>query len=162
VPDGRQGLVNTQLYSVAAAEYGSPLVPNGTASACSASLGGTIGGGCIFYNVNAGTNDQPCQVSAYNAGVQSTCTAPSGEPNGVMEINSLPQYPAATGFNLASGLGSINAANLVLAIYLPAPSGLAASSSGQSVNLTWTAEPHATSFNIYQGTLPARRDRVRF
>jgi subtilase family serine protease len=154
-PDGRQGLINGLLYKLATAEYGSPQSPSSGASACSASLGTTIGAGCIFYNVAAGTNAMPCQVSAFSAAGSapaSTCTAPSGDANGIMEISSTPQYAAGTGFNLATGLGSINAGNLVLAIYLPPPSGLAASSAGRSVNLTWTAEPHASSFNIYQGT----------
>jgi subtilase family serine protease len=153
-PDGRQGLINSPLYSLAAAEYGSPQSPSGTVAACSASLGSGIGAACVFYNVTAGSNAMPCQVSAYDATgtlPASTCAASSGQANGIMEINSSPVYLAGSGFNLATGLGSINAGNLVLAIYLPAPSELAASSMGQSVNLTWTTEPHATTFNIYQG-----------
>ena len=154
-PDGRQGLINPKLYSLAAVEYGSPQSPNGTASACSASLGSGVGAGCIFYDVTAGSNAMPCQVSAYSAAGSlpaSACISPSGRANGIMQINSTPDYVAASGFNLATGLGSINAANLVLAIYLPAPSGLVASATGQTVNLSWSAEPHATSFNVYQGT----------
>jgi subtilase family serine protease len=154
-PDGRQGLINPQLYSLAAAEYGSPQSPNNTASACSATLGSGIGAGCVFYNVTAGSNAMPCQVSAYNAAGSlpaSTCMSPSGQANGIMQINSTPDYPAVSGFNLATGLGSINAGNLVLAIYLPAPSGLVASATAQTVDLSWSAEPHATSFNVYQGT----------
>ena len=41
-PDGRQGLINPLLYSLAAAEYGSPQSANNAASACSASLGSSI------------------------------------------------------------------------------------------------------------------------
>jgi subtilase family serine protease len=153
--DGRQGLINPQLYALAAAEYGTAQAPNATASACSASLGTTIGAGCVFYNVTAGSNATPCEVSGFSAtgsAPASTCVAPSGDANGIMEVDSLPQYPAGTGFNLATGLGSVNAANLVLAVYLPAPSGLSAHSSGQTVTVSWTAEPHATSFDLYQGT----------
>jgi Fibronectin type III domain len=97
----------------------------------------------------------PCQVSAYNAAASapaSTCAAPAGDANGIMEVSGSPPYRAGIGFNLATGLGSINAANLVLGFYLPAPGGLTASSAAQSVNLTWNAEPHATSFNVFQGT----------
>jgi subtilase family serine protease len=154
-PDGRQGLITTQLYPLAAAEYGTLQAPNGSASSCSSSLGADVAATCVFYNVTAGTNNMPCTAASYDQSGSlpgSTCVAASGEANGVMEIDSTPEYQAATGFNLTTGLGSLNAANFVLAIYLPAPSGLAARSSGQSVNLSWTAEPHATSFNIYQGT----------
>jgi subtilase family serine protease len=158
-PDGRQGLINPALYSLAAAEYGSPQSPSGTLSSCSASLGVNIGAACVFYDVTAGSNAMPCQVSAYNpAGTMpaSSCAASSGEANGIMQINSMSQYVAGAGFDLATGLGSINAANLVLAISLPPPTGLTVSPKGQSVNLAWTAEPTASSFNIYQGTQPGQ------
>jgi subtilase family serine protease len=152
---GRQGLVNTQLYALAAAEYGTPQAPSAAAATCTASLGATIGAGCVFYNVTAGSNATPCTVAGYSAAGSSpvsSCVTTTGDTNGIMETAGAPQYTAASGFNLATGLGSINAANLVLAIYLPAPSGLSAQSNGQSVNLSWSAEPHASSFNLYQGT----------
>ena len=158
-PDGRQGLINPLLYGLAAVEYGSPQSPNNAASTCSASLGSSIGADCIFYNVIAGSNAMPCEVSAYNEAGSipaSTCVSASGGANGIMEINSVGQYLAGSGFNLASGLGSINAANLVLAIYLPAPSGLAARASGQTANLSWTGEAHATGFSIYEGAQSGR------
>jgi fibronectin type 3 domain-containing protein len=54
---------------------------------------------------------------------------------------------------LASGLGSINVANLVQTIAgLNSPSGLTAAVSGTTVNLTWTASGNATSYDLYQGT----------
>jgi subtilase family serine protease len=155
--DGRQGLVNPALYSLAAAEYGTPQAPNTTASACSASLGSTIGSACVFYDVTAGSNATGCNVANYQAaGSQpaSTCVAPSGDANGIMVPNgttSTVTYSAATGFDLASGLGSVNATYFILGLGLPAPSGLAGTPAGQSANLTWTAEPQATSFNVYQG-----------
>jgi subtilase family serine protease len=154
-PDGRQGLVNPQLYALAAAEYGTPQAPSAAAATCTASLGATIGAGCVFYDVTAGSNATPCTVASYSAAGSSpvsTCATTTGDANGIMETAAAPQYTAGEGFNLATGLGSINAANLVLAIYLPAPSGLSARSSGQTVSLSWTAEPHATSFDLYQGT----------
>jgi subtilase family serine protease len=151
----RQGLVNPQLYALAAAEYGTPQAPIAAAATCTASLGTTIGAGCVFYDVTAGSNATPCTVAGYSAAGSSpisTCATTTGDTNGIMETAGAPQYTTGNGFNLATGLGSINAANLVLAIYLPAPSGLSAQSNGQSVNLTWTAEPHASSFDLYQGT----------
>jgi hypothetical protein len=118
-PDGRQGLINTQLYRLAAAEYGSPQAPNAGASACSASLGSDISSHCIFYNVTAGANAMPCQVAGYDGSSSlpaSTCVAPAGGANGIMEIGTTPSYLAGSGYNLATGLGSINAANLVAAL----------------------------------------------
>ena len=73
-----------------------------------------------------------------------------------MEVGGAQSYPAAAGFDVASGLGSINASALIAAfVSSPAPSGLSASVSGQTATLTWTADPSATSgYDIYQGTAP--------
>jgi len=151
---GKQGLINTELYQLAATEYGTPAAPK-TSSACSATLGTTIGATCIFYNVTGGSNATPCTVASFSdagSAPASTCVSSSGQANGIMELNGAPQHTAGTGFNLATGLGSINATNLVLALYLPAPTGLAATPGGQSVSLSWAADSHATSFNLYQAT----------
>ena len=73
-----------------------------------------------------------------------------------MEINGVQSYAAGTGFDIASGLGSINASALIAAYAsFPAPSGLSASLSGQTATLTWTADASAASYNVYQGTAPA-------
>jgi subtilase family serine protease len=166
-PDGRQGLINTQLYRLAAAEYGSPQAPNAGASTCSASLGTNIGSGCVFYNVTAGANSMPCRVAGYDGSSSlpvSTCVAPAGAANGIMEIGSAPSYMAGTGFNLATGLGSINAANLVAALANPAappapsapaaPTGLTAAAGNGTVALTWATSTGASTYNLYVGTSP--------
>jgi subtilase family serine protease len=167
-PDGRQGLINTQLYRLAAAEYGSPQAPNAGASACSASLGSNIGSTCVFYNVTAGANSMPCQVAAYDGSSSlpaTTCVAPAGAANGIMEIGSAPSYMAGTGFNLATGLGSINAANLVAALAKPAappapsapaaPTGLTATAGNGTVTLTWATSTGASTYDLYLGTSPS-------
>ncbi|HEV2284442.1 MAG TPA: protease pro-enzyme activation domain-containing protein, partial [Steroidobacteraceae bacterium] len=151
------GLINPTLYQLAAAEYGTPASPNVTATGnCNASLGLSIGADCVFYNITAGSSAMPCTVATYNdadSAPPSTCGgAAAGETNGIMELNGARQYTAGSGFNLATGLGSINAANLVLGVYLPAPSGLAAAPSGQSVQLSWTADTHAATYNVYQAS----------
>jgi subtilase family serine protease len=152
---GGQGHVNPQLYQLAAAEYGTAAAPKASAASCSATLGVTIGAGCVFYNVTAGSNATPCTVATFfdtSSAPASTCNAPAGQANGIMELASAPEYTASTGFNLATGLGSINATNLVLAIFLPPPTGLIATPGGQSVKLGWTADTHATSYNVYQAS----------
>jgi subtilase family serine protease len=153
---GGSGLVNPMLYRLAANEYGTPAAPNSSAANCSASLGATIGADCVFYNVTAGGNATPCTVATFTdtgSAPASTCGgAGAGQTNGIMELTAAPQYTAGSGFNLASGLGSINAAALVLAIALPPPSGLAATPAGQSVQLSWTADAHAATYNVYQAS----------
>jgi fibronectin type 3 domain-containing protein len=156
VADGRQGLLNPTLYSLAANEYGSAA----TAAACDASQGAIVDPACVFYDVTAGSSAQPCKVSNYqtNAAASSpasTCGSQGSDANGIMEINGVQSYAAATGYDIASGLGSINAAALIAAFRAsPAPSGLTASTAGQTVSLTWALDASAVSYDIYQGTAP--------
>jgi subtilase family serine protease len=156
VPDGRQGLVNPTLYSLAAIEYGS----GATAAACDASQGAITNSACVFYDVTTGSSAQPCNVSGYSTNAAgssplSTCVTESGDKTGIMEIGGVQSYAAGTGFDIASGLGSINASALIASfVSSPAPSGLSASVSGQTATLTWTADASAASYDVYQGTAP--------
>jgi subtilase family serine protease len=156
VPDGRQGLVNPTLYSLAATEYGS----GATAAACDASQGAITNSACVFYDVTAGSSAQPCKVSSYTSNptiesFTSTCGTENGDKTGIMEIGGVQSYAAGTGFDIASGLGSINASALIASfVSSPAPSGLSASVSGQTATLTWTADASAASYDVYQGTAP--------
>jgi subtilase family serine protease len=155
-PDGRQGLLNPTLYSLAATEYGSA----STAAACDASQGAITNAACVFYDVTAGSSAQPCKVSGYStnsaeSSPASTCGASGSDTTGIMEIGGAQSYVAGTGFDIASGLGSINASALIASVAsVPVPSGLTASLSGQTATLTWTADTSATSYNVYQGTAP--------
>ncbi|HTV96948.1 MAG TPA: fibronectin type III domain-containing protein [Steroidobacteraceae bacterium] len=151
--DGRQGVVNPVLYSLAAQEYGAAGV-----SACDASQG-AISSACVFYDVTSGSSAQPCSVAHYSASASgsapaSTCASDGGDATGVMQIAGVQSYAAASGFDLASGLGSINVAALVSNFQAAsAPSGLAVSVSGNSATLTWTADGNATlGYDIYQGS----------
>ncbi len=161
--DGRQGLVNTTLYSLAASEYSSPA----TVTACNASQGQIANAACIFYDVTAGSNAQPCSVANYLANPAnsisgagslpaSTCVHNSGDTTGIMETGGTAGYAAGAGYDLATGLGSINAAQLIAAFQaISAPTGLAASASSQTVTLTWTADPNATQgYDVYEGAAP--------
>ncbi len=79
----RQGQADPVLYSLAAAE---------TLSNCNASnTAGLPASTCIFNDVTVGTNAVPGETG-YNTGSET--------------------YPATVGYDLASGLGSVNAANL--------------------------------------------------
>jgi subtilase family serine protease len=158
--DGRQGLLNPTLYSLAANEYAS----TATAAACDASQGAIANSACVFFDVTAGSSAQPCSVAKYATSQNplelesfpvSTCGAESGDATGIMEIGGVQSYAAGTGFDIASGLGSINAAALIAAFQASAaPSGLTASVSNQTATLTWTADTSAASYNVYQGTAP--------
>jgi subtilase family serine protease len=100
---GRWGNPNPLYYAIAAAEYGSTGNPN-----CNSSLGNTVASGCVFYDVTAGDMDVPCMGSV-------NCYLPSGEVGVLSTSNSAyqPAYAATTGWDFATGIGTVNAYNLV-------------------------------------------------
>ena len=154
--DGRQGLINPKLYQVAGIEYGSA----GTLAACSADQGAITSGACVFYDVVSGSNAQPCEVSSYATSATgslpaSTCANESnaGYATGIMEVLGAQNYAASAGFDMATGLGSINAAGLVSTFVPAAPTGLAAAAAGSgALKLTWTASADTNTYNVYEGT----------
>ncbi len=100
---GRQGNPNPTYYSLAAAEYGA----SGDSS-CSSTLGNATGSSCIFYDVTQGDMDVNC-TGTHN------CYLPSGT-NGVLSTSNSayqPAYGTTTGWDFATGIGSVNAYNLV-------------------------------------------------
>ena len=155
--DGRQGLINPRLYQLASVEYGS--VANLTA--CNASQGPITSRACVFYDVTLGSNAQPCAVATFSAAGSAPASVCDNGGNGanatgLMTVGSAASpgsYPAGQGYDLATGLGSIDAANLVAAMSgLAAPAGLTATTTGTSVALKWNPDASASTFNVYQGT----------
>ncbi len=107
-PDGRQGLANTVLYQLAASEFGGPSGAASGLAACNSTQGNKVGGSCVFYDVTAGNNSVPCVTGTFDC-----ITAVNGDQIGLIESAGVPAYAAAAGFDLATGLGSVNVANLV-------------------------------------------------
>jgi hypothetical protein len=100
---GRQANPNPIYYRLAAEEYGWRGNP-----ACNSSRGNKIAPNCIFHNVTVGDTDVPC-TGSYN------CYLPGGA-NGVLSVSDnsyRPAFVAGPGWNFATGLGSVDAANLV-------------------------------------------------
>jgi subtilase family serine protease len=89
----RQGNANPTFYALASEP---------TASNCDATRGPASG--CIFLDVTSGTNAVPCSKGSPNCTVKT-----SGDTIGILN-----GYDSGTGYDLATGLGSINASNLVL------------------------------------------------
>ncbi len=88
----RQGNANVALYQLAATKT----CPSSNPTA-----------GCIFYDVTAGNNMVPCQSSTPNCVVSTP-----GDAYGILMAGGAPAYSALSGYDLATGLGSVNAANL--------------------------------------------------
>ena len=99
----RQGLPNTALYALAAAEYGTT-----GATSCNSELGNGVASTCTFHDVTEGSIDLPC-TGTY------TCYDPSGTYGVLSASDSTykPTFQAAPGWDFASGIGSVNVANLV-------------------------------------------------
>ncbi len=89
-----QGLPNPVFYKLAAKQ------PVGGCT----SLGVQAGNSCIFYDIAEDNNAVPCGIGTLN------CNAKSTNPD---DFGILSGYKAGTGYDLATGLGSVNANNLV-------------------------------------------------
>ncbi len=106
-----QGNPNPRYYALAASEYG----PSGSAS-CNSTQGNAIGHACIFNDVTLGDIDANCQAHSGATG-KVNCYLPSGLVGVLSTSNSAyqPAYLTTTGWDFASGIGSVNAYNLVMA-----------------------------------------------
>jgi subtilase family serine protease len=139
----RQGQANYTLYRLAATEYGSASTPNSAnLTSCNASNGNTTAASCIFHDVTVGTNAVPCDGGTLN------CSSTTVGQYGV-----LTGYAAGAGYDNASGLGSVNIANLVAhwndTTLTPTTTvltlGATTSTFGQPVNLAVTVAPMSGS-----------------
>ena len=107
---GKQGNANYVYYALAAKQF-----TKQGAKACNASqtTGKLPAASCIFNDVTLGDMDIPCGQDF--KGVPYNCF---GEASGIIgELStstsaSKPAYPATVGYDLATGLGSVNATNL--------------------------------------------------
>lgn len=111
--DHGEGNPNVVYYKLAAAEYRSDAGPAG----CDASRGNQVGKSCIFRDVTEGDIEAPCTQGSPNcfsqrASVGATSTSASSYR---------PAYRTAAGWDFATGLGSVNVANLVNAWHTVAP-----------------------------------------
>jgi len=99
------GNPDSVYYSIANTEYGSS-----GSSTCNSSNGNTVGSSCVFYDITQGDMDVNC------TGTHS-CYKPSGT-YGVLSTSTSAYdkaYGTGTGWDFATGIGSVNAYNLVYA-----------------------------------------------
>jgi hypothetical protein len=101
-----QGNPNYRYYQLAAHEYGT----SGN-SACNSSLGNTVAASCIFHDVTLGDMDTAC---AADSGKLYNCYLPSGTYGVLSTSSNAAAFAAGTGWDFATGIGTINVANLVM------------------------------------------------
>jgi len=101
----RQGNVNPVLYTIAKAE---------TFANCNSTTTPLTGSAtCVFYDVTKGNNSVPCAGRS-----TTTCSSQTTGTNGVLVTASgstTPAFMTGTGYDLATGLGSVNVTNLAAA-----------------------------------------------
>jgi subtilase family serine protease len=100
---GPQGNPNPVYYRLAASEYG-----NAGNSSCDSSRGGAAGSPCIFHDVTAGNDAQDCAgpVGCYQPGGQYGVMSSS-------DSHDEPTFVTHPGYDYPTGIGTIDAANLV-------------------------------------------------
>lgn len=102
---GPQGNPNPVYYDIARMEYSIPSV----LADCNATAGNAISNTCVFHDVTVGNNNVPCYGT-------NNCYDPSPVDYGLLSTSDSHlnvAYGAHPGWDFATGLGSINVANLV-------------------------------------------------
>jgi subtilase family serine protease len=104
----RWGNPNTQYYALAKNEYATA----GTAAACNSNTVNKTSNSCIFYDITQGDNDAVCKSrSGYTNCYRTTTTY------GVLSTSNSaddPAYLTNVGWDFPTGIGSVNAYNLVM------------------------------------------------
>jgi len=105
--NGRQGNPNLVLYTIAKTE---------TFSNCNSTTMPLTGSAtCVFYDITKGNNSVPCTTNGTNS---NNCSSTSASTNGVLvspSSTTTPAWMTATGYDMATGLGSVNVTNLAAA-----------------------------------------------
>ncbi len=102
----RWGNPNPVYYSLASNEYG--LAGN---ASCDATLGNAVSPNCIFHDITQGDITVICKTGTPN------CFSGTGGAYGVLSTSTTsyqPAYVAQSGWDFATGIGSVNAFNLVM------------------------------------------------
>jgi hypothetical protein len=190
---GRQGQANYTLYALAQAEYGTTGTPNTSTTSpsiytCEGSNANAIGAysgvfpKCIFYEVDrtsqigastcVGANNSGCLFSnnggACASGTPGCFTNTQGDPYGVLSASTTSfesAFSNSAGYNDATGLGSVNVANLVnnwTKVPTRFPSTTAVKSSSTSIFTTTTTNLTATVTATGRGSLAPALGTVSF
>ena len=149
----RQGNANYVLYKLAAG--------TGASCASTAVMAPTASGSsCIFYDVQVGNNSVACDAGSLNCGNTNGAPGTYGILVYTSGTTTIPAWLAAppqpAGYDLATGLGTVNAANLVnkwtSVSFTPSSTTLTISPTtithGQPVNLTVNVTPASATGDV--------------
>jgi hypothetical protein len=99
--NARQGNANYVLYALASKQASTP--PSGGCNSTS----NPNTASCTFYDVTLGNNSVPCRIGSLDCVSDGTDYGVVENPSGTIAFN------AGTGYDLATGLGTINVTNLI-------------------------------------------------
>jgi subtilase family serine protease len=109
----RQGNANYELYTLASNQVNSP--PSGGCNSTS-SPNTASSTGCTFYDITIDSNSVPC-VEGYGCSIDNLNASSPGVLEEVNELTNAQSatlaWQAGTGYDMSTGLGSVNAFNLV-------------------------------------------------
>jgi len=148
---GRQGNANYVLYPLAAT----------SGASCESDAAAVSAAGCVFYDIQTGNNSVACVADSSNCSNQSLTGLGYGilvNPNNSLQA----AWVTTPGFDLATGLGTVNAANLVskwpsanftpttatLSLTPPTGYNLTDIPHGQSVGFKVTVSPAASTGDV--------------
>ena len=105
----RVGNVAPRLYQIAALQFGNSVLAN----SCDSSKGSAISRACVFNDVSKGDNAVSCAAGSPDCFTNANST----KGIGVLSITPStlnPAFPATAGYDLATGLGTVNVTNLII------------------------------------------------
>ena len=108
--DGLVGNTAPRLYALAKAQFGNAAL----SSECISGRTRSASNACIFYTVTQGNIAEPCYATSGDCYTTLKATLGIGILRG-KDFPNQDAYPAANGYSLATGLGSVNVANLLAA-----------------------------------------------
>jgi hypothetical protein len=146
-----QGNANYVLYPLAAK----------SGNSCASNASAVSSANCIFYDIQLGDNSVACVAGSPN------CSNTGTSGYGILEVDGLsatyppdtattPAWPTSVGYDLATGLGTVNAANLVnkwtSVSFTPSTTALTISPTtlthGQSANFTVSVTPTSATGDV--------------
>ena len=105
----RSGNFAPRLYQLAQLQFSNSTL----ARTCNSNTGAAVGKSCIFNDVTTGDNTAPCQSGTPNCAVNSSSTMGIGVLSTTSSKNDA-GFPTTGGYDLATGLGTVNVTNLII------------------------------------------------
>jgi subtilase family serine protease len=110
----RWGNPNTVYYAMANSEYHAD---GSGAAACNSNTVNKTSNSCVFYDITQGDNTGVCKGSGAGGNTLRNCYRTTGNTYGILSTSNSalqPAYVTGTGWDFSTGIGSVNAYNLVM------------------------------------------------